>query len=284
VEQVVDTPLGTLRIAHPPGTFAPTPATGVMVRAISGGRGGARGRVGALAGSQGGSQAGSHAGLRGQGLDWGSGTGILALAAALRADVESVVGLDISAANVRAARSNARANGLDHKARFFEADDYRAHDEDGRRALAELQGRAGFVTANPPASEGDDGFTFRYAVLRGARDFLAPGGVVLMQALSAYGPERVERLVEAVPGFAYQGVVEATSPAPLGLERADLRRNLDDYAAEEARGGLAYHFHDASGRAMAATEALELYRATGEAPLARWQVHRFERVEPAAAR
>lgn len=281
MEQVVDTPLGTLRIAHPTGTFAPTSATGVMVRAITGGHAG--GHTGGHAGSH----AGSRGGLRGHGLDWGSGTGILALAAALRPEVEGVVGLDISAADVRAARSNARANGLHEKARFFEADGYQPRDDDGRRALAELRGQAAFVTANPPASEGDDGFAFRYAVLRGARDFLAPGGVALMQALSAYGPERVERLMEAVPGFAYHGVVEATSPEPLGLERADLRRQLDHYVAEEARGGLAYHFHDAAGRAMTATEALERYQATGAEPLARWQVHGFERVraaEPDTAR
>jgi SAM-dependent methyltransferase len=264
MEQVVDTPLGTLRIANPAGTFAPTPATGVMVRAITGSRAGT----------------GEWAGLQGRGLDWGSGTGILALAAALRPRVESVVGLDISAADVRAARSNARANELHHKTRFFEADGYQPRDDDGRRALAEIRGRAGFVTANPPASQGDDGFAFRHAVLRGALDFLAVGGVVLMQALSAYGPERVQRLVEAVAGFAYNGVVEATPPAPLGLDRPELLRYLDDYVAEEARGGLAYHFHDATGRVITATEALERHRTGGEEPLARWQVHHFERVDP----
>jgi ribosomal protein L11 methyltransferase len=51
-------------------------------------------------------------------LDAGTGSGVLALAA-LQLGAESAVGFDLDPVAVREARSNAAANGLSHRARFF---------------------------------------------------------------------------------------------------------------------------------------------------------------------
>src|SRR2546426_5792346 len=70
-------PLGTIEILHPAGTFAPTPATLIAVEAITE----------------------NHALLSGTGLDWGSGVGCLAIAAARIETVGSITGLEISSEN-----------------------------------------------------------------------------------------------------------------------------------------------------------------------------------------
>jgi SAM-dependent methyltransferase len=256
VRDIIQTPFGSLRIDHPPGTFAPSPATHIMVRVLT-----APSRT-----------------LAGRGLDWGSGTGTLAIAAAMRPEVVEVVGLDISEEDVAAARGNAQANGVADKTVFLRADSFQALEPAGRHRLARLRGMADFITANPPASIGDDGFSFRHIVIHGALAFLRPGGVLLMQALSAYGPERFARMLQATPGFAYDGVVGSTPAIPLELERSGLIRQLRDYAAEERRNGLPYHFEDPAGVVLSATAALRRYLARRVLPRARWQVHQFVRV------
>jgi SAM-dependent methyltransferase len=247
-----------LRIRHPPGTFAPSPATRLMARVI-------------LEGA---------VDLAGVGFDWGCGTGVLAIAAALRRDVDRVIGIDRSEGDVLAARRNAQLNGVGERVAFHVGDGYRPADQEARREVESLRGRLDFVVANPPASRGDDGFTHRYDVLRGAVARLRPGGVLVMQALSAYGPERVRRLTDAVPDAVYEGVIGSTEPVPLGMGRAGIARQLDDYVAEEARGGLQYHLCDGAGRVVTATESLRRYREDGTAPRGRWQAHRFRRLDP----
>src|SRR5207249_1037798 len=94
--------LGQMRFLHPPGTFALTPASVIALQAI-----------------------GKHKQLlSGTGLDWGSGVGCLAIAAARIANVHKVVGLEICAANVTAAAENARLNRVADKAAFMLADSY----------------------------------------------------------------------------------------------------------------------------------------------------------------
>ena len=75
-----------IRIHHPEGAFVPTPASRIAVEAIA-----------------------AHAArFRGRGLDWGSGSGLLAIAAVRLAGVEEVLGLELDPRGVAAARENAR--------------------------------------------------------------------------------------------------------------------------------------------------------------------------------
>src|SRR5207302_9510913 len=83
-------PLGTIEILHPAGTFAPTPATLIAVEAI----------------------AENRALLSGTGLDWGSGVGCLAIAAARIETGSRVRGLEISCDTLVAAQPNAVRNGV----------------------------------------------------------------------------------------------------------------------------------------------------------------------------
>ncbi len=90
--------LGEIKILHPSGAFALTPASLISIQAI--------GRNQHL--------------LSGMGIDWGSGTGCLSIAAARIAAVNEVCGLEISDANVTIARENVRLNGVEDKVRFIQ--------------------------------------------------------------------------------------------------------------------------------------------------------------------
>ena len=139
--------LGSLEIRHPPGTFALTPASRIAVEAI--GRHQSR--------------------FRGRGLDWGSGSGVLALLLGRIPAVDDVIGLELEPANVQISRENAVLNALKDKVRFFESDSYAPASPEGQSALGALEGEADFIVANPPSSSPvDDGFGFRRAVVRGA--------------------------------------------------------------------------------------------------------------------
>lgn len=255
-------PFGDLDILHPPPAFAPTPASRIAVQAIA-----------------------DHASLlAGDGIDWGCGVGLLAIAAARIPAVTQVIGLDIDAANVAIARQNAARNGVAAKTAFWTADSYRPLPPEGRAALAALVGRCRFILANPPASEGDDGFGFRRRVLAEGAPFLAPGGVVFLNISAQYGQERIARLLIEAPGFAHGGVLSSSDWTPFDLQRPDLLRNLHDYAAEERRGGLRLRYSFGDPQALAgpspdamldARTALARYHATGESPLSQWQVHLF---------
>jgi SAM-dependent methyltransferase len=262
------TPCGPLELEHPPPCFAPTPATLAALEAI-------------VANSR---------KLRGVGLDWGSGIGVLAIAAARLASVERVVGLEIEPANVAAARANARRNGVAHKLGFLESDSYAPRDPADAAELERLAGGVAFVLANPPASNDGDGFTFRREVARGAARFLRPGGVLFLSVSRQYGRRRVLDLEREAPGLVHAGLLASSPWVPFDLARPDLLASLELYAREEARGGLAYEFPAATEARLApdaeperrpdlwidARRALAAWRTRGTSPLTRWQVQLFE--------
>lgn len=241
-----------IRIHHPEGAFVPTPASRIALEAI-----------------------GDHQGrFRGRGLDWGSGSGLLAIAAARLAAVEEVIGLELDPRGVAAAGRNARANQVHDKVRFVESNAYRPASAEGRRLLAAFRGTTDFMIANPPSSSPvGDGFEMRRVVVRGARDYLKPGGVLLLSVSAQYGEARVEGLLRDAPGFRLEGVAATTGLVPFDMGRPDLRRDVLTYAREEERGGLPYAFRDPRDpeRAMTAVEARQRYQETGESPLSRWQ-------------
>ena len=244
-------------IRHPEGTFALTPASHIALQAI--------GR--------------NRRKLAGSGIDWGCGSGCLSIAAAMIPAVSRIVGLDIVEANVAIARSNAALNGVADKALFMKSDSYAPFHQSDRDLLDALPGKIDFILANPPASNGDDGFEYRRIVLQGARRFLKAGGVVYLNISLQYGKRRIERLTRDISGFTHRGALASTDWVPFDLNRADLLRSLEDYAAEEARGGMEYSFRQpppAGGKIMNARSALAHFQDTGESPLSQWQVHLFE--------
>jgi hypothetical protein len=251
--------LGVIRIAHPAGTFAITPASLISLEGI----------------------ANNQELLAGVGLDWGSGAGCLAIAAARSPAVRRVIGLELSAANVMVARQNAMTNGVDQKTAFFESDSYSPISATDRRELESLAGQIDFIVANPPASEGDDGFGWRRRVLAGAHKYLAASGRVFLSVSSQYGMRRVMGLLDDAPGFQYGGVLSSTDWVPFDLTRPDLLECLTLYAQQEQRGGLSYAFHDpavSGNQTRTATLALDRYDQFGESPLMKWQTHLFERL------
>jgi SAM-dependent methyltransferase len=247
--------LGALRILHPPGTFALTPASLIALEAIS--------RHQAL--------------LAGQGLDWGSGTGCLAILAARIGRVRQVIGLEIEAGNVAAARQNAILNGVAQKVTFCLADSYTALEAAGQALLQNCRGRVDFILANPPSSAGDDGLAYRRLVLRGGRPYLAPGGIMLLNISYQYGARRVRALAEEIAGYEYGGLLASSGWVPFDPQRPDLRQALLYYAAEEARGGLAYRFGHPQERAQQidARTAVAVFERSGLSPLTKWQTHLF---------
>ena len=249
---------GPIRIHHPEGTFVPTPASRIALRAIA-----------------------RNAGrIRGRGLDWGSGTGLLAIAAARIAAVEEVLGLELDPLNIAAAGENAARNGVRDKVRFVESDSFRPCSPAGRRVLDGFLGAADFLLSNPPASgPASDGFEFRREVVRGAGRYLKPGALLFLSVSTQYGMERLRGLSRVDPGFRYRGVAATSDWMRFDMDRPDLRRNVLTYAGEEERGGLRYCFRDPRNpkTRLTAVEARDRYRACGESPLSRWQSHLFVR-------
>lgn len=247
--------LGTIRLNHPTGSFAPTPATRVTLLAV----------------------ADHREDLVGSGVDWGCGIGVLAIAGALAPGVERIIGLDLSRTNVTTARENARQNGVADRTAFAVSDSFEPLEAEGRALLEPLRGSLDFVLANPPASASNDGFDFRRRVIGEGADFLRPGGLVLVQALSAYGPARVEEL--AGTEYRYDGVVARTDLVPLDFALEPIRRQHATYVRQEQGGGRPYEFFlgDESAGPSTAVEALDAL-ADGEPVLGRWQVHRFRRL------
>ena len=245
-----------IELLHPPGTFAPTPASIIAMQAI-----GTNQQL-----------------LAGTGIDWGCGVGCLTIAAAKIPAVRHVVGLDIVEANVASARSNAELNGVSAKAEFVISDSYSPASIADSRRLDALEGRVDFILANPPASTGDDGFGYRRIVLDGARRFLAEGGVVFLNISLQYGPQRIARLPDEVTGYAHRGAIASTAWVPFDLTRPDLLQCLEEYALEESRGGFEYSFRSADpagDEEMNAKSALSNFRETGRSPLSKWQTHLF---------
>lgn len=247
--------LGALEFQHPPGTFSPSPATRVTLRAL----------------------ARQESELAGTGLDWGCGVGVLAIGAARLESVDAVVGLDLSESNVQAARHNAELNGVADCTDFLVADSYRPVRPRGRAALEVLQGSTDFLVANPPASATNDGFDFRRRVMREGVALLRPGAVVLVQALSVYGAERVENLQGEE--YVYEGLALRTKLVPLDFGRESTRRQMATYVRAEREGAAPYEFF-VGGTVRGPVSALEAQaaREAGEPLFGRWQVHRFRRV------
>ncbi len=244
--------LDSIVVRHPAGTFALTPASVTAVKGVVAQR--------------------TH--LKGVGLDWGCGVGILAIVAARLPSVCQVIGLDIVASNVLAAEENARLNRVDSKSSFFVSDSFDVDDDAGRRALATFKGQVDFIVANPPSSDSStDGFGFRREVMRGAAEFLRPGGTVLLSVSRQYGLSRVKGLVEAEPRFRYDGVASSTDWVDFDLGRLDLLDCLKGYAEEEERGGLPYAFRDIADPTedLTAAQALAVYHDAGRSPLSQWQ-------------
>jgi len=254
--------LREISILHPPGTFALTPASLVILQAIG---------------------SNQHL-IAGNGIDWGSGTGCLAIAAATVANVEKVIGLEINAAYVQVARQNAILNRVEAQVTFLLSDSYKPLAETDQRALETLLGQTHFVLANPPFSEGDDGFAFRRQVLEGARPYLVPGGIVFLNISYQYGQERIANLCHQIPGFIYAGVLASTDWVPFDLQRLDLIQCLEAYVQEESRGGLKYVFAhpEASSDFLDARAALANFQRTGLSPLTKWQTHLFRFMDEGA--
>ena len=247
--------LGELHIYQPPGSFALTPASRIAIEAI-----------------------GQHQHLlNGLGLDWGSGTGCLTIAAAKAEGVKNVIGLELTSANVRAAHHNAVLNNVEDRVTFLLSDSYLPLSEADQETLNAHLGQIDFILANPPSSDGDDGFAFRREVLRGGRPFLKPGSLVFLNISYQYGQRRIADLCQQIAGFTHEGVLASTDWVPFDLQRADLRQCLRDYAAEEQRGGFPYEFaHPESPEAsLNAQTALAHFQQTNQSPLTKWQTHLF---------
>jgi 16S rRNA G966 N2-methylase RsmD len=253
--------LGEIAILHPLGTFALTPASMISIEAI----------------------ANNQSILSGIGTDWGSGSGCLSIVATKVPTVHHVFGLEVSEANIEIARKNAALNGVENKVTFIVSDSYTPHAQKDRERIETLTGQVNFILANPPSSEGDDGFGYRRVVLRGARKFLAQGGLVLLSISYQYGWRRIEQLSGEIPGFVYGGILASTDWVPFDLSRSDLLHCLKLYAEEENRGGLEYTFrHPERDESLDAQSALAHFRRTEQSPLSKWQTHLFRYDEAAA--
>jgi hypothetical protein len=248
--------LGPVVVAIPDGRQTITPASRMAVAAI--------GHNASL--------------LAGRGIDWGSGTGLLAVGAARIDAVTHVLGLELDAGDVPVATANARRNGVAGKSEFIHSDSYRAVDPADQPSIEAMRGGTDFLIGNPPASRTGDGLDWRREALRGGLVFLRPGAPVLLQISYQYAINRIEGLVGDVPGYRYEGVAGSTDWVPFDQSRPDLSTQLVEYARFESGGGIPYTFGDGAGGHLTATEALERRRATGESPLSKWQMHLFTRV------
>jgi hypothetical protein len=247
--------LGSFVFHHPEGTFALTPASQILMNAIVQEQGM----------------------LHGIGIDWGSGIGCQAILAARIPAVRKMYGLEISNENVKAAARNAKENGVADKASFLVSDSYAPFDEDDKRTVEGLRGNVDFIVSNPPSSDGDDGFGFRRIVMDGAKAFLKPGGIVLLNISLQYGMERVAQLHLAGSGFVHEGAVASSLWVPFDLNRQDLLECLRLYAREEEKGGYCYTFSEEGmeGDFVSAQTALKMYEYCGASPFTKWQTHLF---------
>lgn len=217
--------------------------------------------------------------IRGRGIDWGSGSGVLTVAAATESKVEFVLGLELDPAEVVTARINAELNGVADRTGFLVSDSYDPLPDQDASMLEALRGKTTFLIANPPTSVGGDGLGWRRRVLTGALEYLAPGAEVLLQVSRQYGAERTERLASDVGGFTYNGVLGSTGWVPFDQNRTDLRAALSWYVAEESRTGEKYSFrHPHQDRQIDAAEAQRLGTITGASPRTQWRMHRFTRL------
>lgn len=251
--------LGQIEFYHPSGTFALTPASQILINAIIN----------------------KQSLLSGNGIDWGSGVGCLAILAAKIKSVKKVYGLEISEANINAAIKNAATNLVKDKVCFMHADSYTPFDIANKQELEKDKGKINFILANPPSSEGDDGFEYRRIVLKEAKDYLCKDGIVFLNASFQYGMKRVEELYKNIDGYSYMGLAATTSCVPFDLNRPDLLDCLKTYAREEQKGGFEYTFfakqdENSSSEYINAQTALDDYNKNGKIPWTKWQTHIFK--------
>ncbi len=249
--------LGEISVYHPEGTFTPSPASRLALKAI----------------------VDNQNLLGGTGIDWGTGSGCLAILAARIPAVKELIGLDISESSIPVARMNAQTNAVGDKAQFLWSDSYRPYAAADRRTLADFRGRTDFVLSNPPFSDDDDGFAYRAVVLRGAKDFLRPGGVVFLSIALHYGEERAVRLTNEVPGYERSYLLATTDLVPYEVDRPGYLHYLENYAIAEEKGGPDYVFlhPEYPETVLNARAALENFRKTGASPLTKWQAYLFIR-------
>ena len=257
IEEKYTNGLGEFVFGHPEGSFALTPASLTALEAVF--------RNQDL--------------LFGKGIDWGCGTGCLAIAAARIAKVTQVIGLDISMENIRAASQNIRENSVEGKVEVELSNSYVPRTSQGRQKMDAYRQDAQFVLANPPASQGDDGFEYRRRVLRDARSYLKKGGVVFLSISYQYGMQRIGDLTRQIRGYAYGGPLSSTGWVPFDLQRPELYHCLETYVEEERRGGIEYQFQDPNAgdeeSRLNATEARGYFGRTGRSPFSKWQTHLF---------
>ncbi len=256
-ETVLPTRLGPIRVRHPEGTFVPSEASRIALVAI-----------------------GTHQELlHGNGIDWGSGSGCLAIATSKVPAVRKVTGLELSDVGVTAARANALVNDVSEKTRFIAANSFAPASDDDAKTLDSLRGHTDFLIANPPSSEGD-GFEFYRRVLREAGEFLVDGAPVFMTTSIQYGTKRVEGLARECPGFSYEGILASTDWVPFDLDRPDLMHCLELYAQVEDRGGPEYEFGGIEGGVTGMTDArtaLAEFQRSRRRPLTKWLTYLFVR-------
>lgn len=246
-----------LIFGHPPGTFALTPASETLINAII--------RNQNL--------------LQGVGLDWGSGVGCLAIVAARLTKVTKVYGLEISTPNLETSFENAKINNVADKVVFIHSNSYCPYAQKDQTILTDLAKKVDFILANPPSSQGDDGFGFRREVLRGAKQLLKVGGRVFLNISFQYNPVRIENLIKQIAGYHYGGILYTTDWVPFDLNRADLFNCLKRYCDEEKNGGVEYTFKSPDPKVEGFINAPTAYRyfeETGKSPLTQWQTHLFE--------
>lgn len=220
----------------------------------------------------------------GVGVDWGCGTGCIAVVLAKNIAVEQVIALDVSMENVTVTRENVVLNGVADRVRVVHADSFRPIEPDERLAMHRFRGRLGFIVANPPGSIGDDGFTFRRQVAAEARAYLKLEGKLLLQISAQYGEARIRGLAAQGSGLRYDGVLASSEWVPFDLQRTDLRQLFEQYVAEEGRGGPRYAFGDPRNQGasrVSAVTAAEIHRDTELSPFTKWQVHEFTVVRAA---
>ncbi len=254
----IDTLAGRIVLDVPSGCQPVTPASIVAIRGVA-----------------------AHLGrLSGIGIDWGAGTGGLAIAAALGRAVERVIAVDVEAANLVATAANAASNGVGAKVVTVHADGFTPLDAAAADVLAGLDGRVGFVVANPPGCVDDDGLGWRRHVLAEAAALLRRGAPVLLQISRQYGRARITELAGSGLPYRYDGCVAESGWEPFDLARSELAELVHRYAAVERSGGGSYVFRVGTGaeaRDAPAVAAIEAYEATGASPLTRWQLHLFRR-------
>lgn len=243
--------LGKLKLYHPKGTFGLTPASNILIKAIID----------------------NQNLLYGSGIDWGCGIGCLAIFAARIKAVDKIYGLDIAQPNIDAAIINAHENQVANKVSFMQADSYQPYSLQDQSALERMKGKINFILANPPSSEGDDGFDFRRIVVNEAKEYLSNNGIILLNISSQYGIERIKSLYDNNKGYSYQGIAASTDYVSFDLFRPDLLECLKTYVKEEQKGGYEYTFGDKRGGIVNAESAFKNYIENNESPLTKWQTH-----------